>query len=85
MDEFDVLLNKISDMADETYNHFNALTGNENLRNRLIDLLTIELRLRADFQDESSLQFREKIKEVIIRHLNEPQPEQSPEIYMPIK
>ena len=84
MDELDILFHKISNMADETYNHFNALTANEELRNRLIDLMTIELRLRADFQDEASLQFKEKIKEVIVRLLKEPQPQNSPDIYMPI-
>ena len=83
MNEVDMLFHKISQEADKVFNHFNALTGNEVLRNRLIDLMTIELRLRADKNDESSLQFKEKLTTIIVEVLKQPQPEAKPSLYIP--
>ena len=83
MNEVDMLFLKISEKADEIFNHFNAITGNEVLRNRLIDLMTIELRLRADKNDESSLQFKEKLTAIIVEVLKQPQPEAKPSLYIP--
>ena len=83
MNEVDMLFLKISEKADEVFNHFNALTGNEVLRNRLIDLMTIDLRLRVDKNDESSLQFKEKLEAVIVEVLNQPKTEATPSLYIP--
>ena len=83
MNEVDMLFLKISQEADKVFNHFNAITANETLRNRLIDLMTIELRLRADKNDELSLQFKEKLTTIIVEVLKQPQPEATPSLYIP--